>query len=235
MTKYFFILLLIAGILSGVYLILKPTSFSSKAAPELTPKQVERSNLTDNSFTVSWITPDKQTIGVVYWGTVPTLGQVTQDDRDEGSSNKERFTHHVTIKKLDPETKYYFKIGSGSKIFDDGGKIYSETTAPSAESAPSVPQSLFGKVVGVGGQDVPEALIYITPENGSLLSSFTREKGRWLLTLNNSRTKDLKSYLNITEKSLVDILVQAAKWGRASTQGSFDKKDQFDLIRIKED
>lgn len=230
MSKYFLILLLIIGILVGVNLVLNPTSFFSKASPELIPREVKISNLSDNSFTVSWITSEKAVTGIVYYGQNTSLGQVAQDDRDEGVGNRARFTHHITIKKLDPNTTYYFKIGSGDKIFDDKGNLYTQATAAVVETTPPLPQSVFGKVTTVSGEGVGEAIIYITPKDGSLISSYTRDAGRYLLTLNNSRTKDLKNYLTITEDTAIDIFVQGGKWGVANSKAEYSQKEKFNLI-----
>ncbi|MBI2268365.1 MAG: fibronectin type III domain-containing protein [Candidatus Blackburnbacteria bacterium] len=209
----FFILL--AGLPAGAYLVSQRTGLFTQASPEETPKEIKITNISDNSFTVSFITPDKAVVGYVGYGETEKLGSSSSDDRDS-SRQTPRFTHHITVKNLDPATKYYFKIGSGKSVYDNGGTSYVVTTAPTTNDPPAVADPAYGKIKTATGIAPLEALVYLTAAGGTPLSSYTRETGNWLITLNNARTADLSRYVQIKENSLINISVQAGKDGIAS-------------------
>lgn len=180
------IILLIIAIPVSVYLIGQRTGFFGKASISDIPKQVQITNISDNSFTVSWIT-DKETSGFISFGDSEKLGNTALDDRDTGAEQA-RFTHYVTIKSLDPEKVYFFKINSTDKS-------YQQKTAPVTSDAPPVAQVIFGSVITKDGKIPKEAIIYLNFEDSTALSTFTRN-GNYLLTLNNARVKDLSTYIS---------------------------------------
>lgn len=114
---------------AGVYLTSKQTSFFSKADESIIPKNIKVENITSESFTVSWETSGKPTLGFVSFGLIPDLGNSSFDDKDTDVRTS-RTIHLVTLKNLVPDTKYYFKIGSDGAIFDDNGKPFEQITAP---------------------------------------------------------------------------------------------------------
>jgi len=118
------LLLVLTAITGGVVLIKKGPNLFLRAAPELTPTQIKITNVNDTSFTISWIT-DEATSGFIKYGLDKNPNFTAADDRDQLSGNTESFlTHHVTVKNLKPSTTYFFKIGSGGKIFDNNDQAY---------------------------------------------------------------------------------------------------------------
>lgn len=205
--------MLIIGLVFGLYLVSQKTSLFSKAGISSVPKEVRISNLSDNSFTVSWIT-DSKVPGFVKFGKNQSLQESALDDRDSGGQNS-RLTHHITLKNLEPSTTYYFKIGSGESLYEKEGKLYTQNTAPSTTETPPLADPLFGKVVKSDNKIPAEALIYLQPENGTVLSSYTREKGNFLITLTNARTSNLTSYLTFEGNKKMKLIAQAAAEGTA--------------------
>lgn len=222
--KIIIFILLIGGLLVGLYLVSQQTNLFPKAAPLIAPKEVKISNISDNSFTVSWITPDKQTIGFISSGS-------TSDDRDAGGP-KPRITHHITLKNLTPATVYSFKISSAGQVFDDQGKPYSVTTAPTTQDTPPLPQPIFGKIATEDNKPPQEALVYIEIGEGTLLSSYTRTDGNWLVTLNNARVKDLSTYLNPQEGDQLAVTIQAGTEGFVSKATTLAKKNQLSSLTL---
>ena len=123
------LLVAFGGLLSGLWLVQGQVSNISKAAADLEPAKVTVTNVTDTSFTVSWITTVAAP-GFVEYGTEQNnIGSSLSDDRDQESGGILAYlTHIVTVKGLKPETNYYFKIGSGKKIFDMAGNPYQIST-----------------------------------------------------------------------------------------------------------
>lgn len=211
MSKYLILPVLILGLVFGIYLISQKTSLFSKAGISAIPKEVRISNLSDNSFTVSWVT-DVSVPGFVKFGNTQNLKDTALDDRDTGGQNA-RFTHHVTLKKLDPTTTYYFKIGSGASLYQKEGKLYTQTTAPSTTETPPLADPLFGKVVKKDGGVPAEALVYLQPEKGTVLSGTIRENGNFLITLSNARTDSLSNYLTFDNGRKIQLMAQAGEEG----------------------
>ncbi|MBI2329900.1 fibronectin type III domain-containing protein [Candidatus Daviesbacteria bacterium] len=218
MSKIIVLVLLIAGLAVGVFLVGRQTGFFSKADISTEPQEIKVSNISDNGFTVSWITA-KPTVGFVQFGESESLGDTTDDDRDA----RPRLTHHVTLKNLSPQTIYFYKINPGSNIAQ-------QTTAPVTQNPPAVPEPIFGKALKADGSMPAEALVYLQLPGGSLLSSYTRDQGNWLITLNNARTKDLADYITVSDEDVVSVLVSGE--GKAEVQGKVSDKDAFSQITL---
>lgn len=196
MTKIIFLTVLIIGLVLGIVVISQQTNLFPKADISNLPKDIRVSNISDNSFTVSWIT-DKAVNGFVSFGTTEKLGETAPDDRDSAGP-KSRLTHHVTLKNLNPSVTYFYKIPSGN--------VSKQTTAPTTQDTPSLPEPIFGKV-----SPNSEAIIYSNIGNSTLLSTYTREDGNFLITLNNARTKDLNSYISVSDSDQVSLEVKTSE------------------------
>ncbi|TSC88746.1 MAG: hypothetical protein G01um10145_772 [Microgenomates group bacterium Gr01-1014_5] len=220
LKKYWLVLLILALLVvalpGGVYLATNQTSFFGTASPEETPKEVKITNISDNSFSVSWVTPDKQNLGFLAYGETERLGNSASDDRDT-SGTQERYTHHVSLKNLLPSTNYFFKIGSGSKEYDNDSSSYQITTAPTTTDPPPLADPAYGKILTPQGAPATDVLVYLTVDRGTPLSSYTRNDGNWLITLNNARRADLSTYISYKETGdNISLLVNGSNLGRAT-------------------
>lgn len=219
------LIILLIALPVGLYLVSQKTQFFSKAGSDDVPRELQISNISDNSLTVSWITL-KPVNGFISYGSSTSLASTIVDDRDQGTPQP-RLTHHVTVKSLLPATKYYYKIGSGSTLLDDKGQPFSQTTAPTTVDAPPLADPMIGKVVNEGS--IPtEGIVYIKSVRGTLLSTYLRE-GKWLITLNNARTLDLTQYLTLSGD---DVLELSVKTGQQSTDLQAKMKDRESLSVI---
>ena len=231
--KYWFgiisIALIAISIPGTVYLANTKTSFFGIASPEEAPQEVKITNISDNSFSVTWVTPDKQTTGFVSFGETSRLGNVASEDR--GSTA--RYTHHVTVKNTKPSTNYYFKIGSQDNEYDNEGAPFQIKTAPTTNDPPPLADPAYGKVVGTTGSPAPDAIIYLTVAGGTPLSSYTRQDGNWLITLNNARTADLSTYVSYKESGeRIELLVNSGPNGSSRAQGDTNNDSPFPSITL---
>ncbi|PIU33065.1 hypothetical protein COY29_02015 [Candidatus Woesebacteria bacterium CG_4_10_14_0_2_um_filter_39_14] len=210
------LLLVLGAIAGGVVMIKNGPDFFLKASPTLTPSQIKVTNITDNSFTVSWLTEDK-TSGFVKYGTEQNLSFTGADDRDQLSGKTDNFnTHHITLKNLKPTTAYFFKIGSGGKIFDSNGQPYQITTAKTAKTSPANDVA-YGTVVNQSGQAVEGAIVYLSLANASPASTLTKASGSWVIPLNLIRSADLADWASYDkEASIEEIFIQAGALGTAT-------------------
>jgi len=213
------ILILLIGIGVGVVVIRQAPHLLVRAGPEVNPKEVNITNITDNSFTVSWIT-DAPTSGYVKYGVNNSLTLTAKDDRDQASGETGNFnTHYVTVKNLNPAIKYYFKIGSGTGIFGNNDQSYQLTTAPAIRTAAPANDTAYGTVVDQSGSPARGVIVYLSLANAILQSALTTSSGVWSIPLNLTRSEDLSTYLVYDrEASIESIKVQGASSGVAEGQ-----------------
>lgn len=195
MTKLLPILILGLGIIVGLYLVSQQTHLFSKASTSPEPRNIKITNLSDNSFSLVWTTTQKVP-GFITYGTSETLGMIAHDDRDnQGPSS--RFTHHVTLKDLDPQATIFYNVNSGGKVFKLEGKPYAQKTALTLSQTPPLPKPIIGKILSYDGKPVDEAIVYISINDSQVLSGYTRDNGNWLITLNTARSQDLSNYFDL--------------------------------------
>ncbi len=214
-----FLALLLLGVtvFLGVFLIKRSQTFSLKANPQNTPQEVKITNVSDTSFTVSWIT--KSSIpGFLGIGETSQLGQSAEDDRDKGTGAKESFfTHYVTVQNLKSSTKYYFKIYAGSLAFDNNGKPYEVTTGPAINLPLPAADAAFGVILEAGGNPAKGAIVYLGLANTTPLSSLVKNDGSWVIPLSMARNLSLTNYSSYDKEIQVEeIFVQGANMGTAT-------------------
>ncbi len=79
------------------------------------PKQVKAQVNNESSATISWQT-EKESYGFVDYGSTEMLGLSAMDKNGEKVTS-----HNVELKNLLPNTKYYFKVGSGEEAYGQDG------------------------------------------------------------------------------------------------------------------
>ncbi len=207
------------------------------------PYKVRVTNLTDTSFTVSWVT-DSPMKGVVYFkdsdsflpGPLSFFGsKVAVDDRDFAKAQSKcvedfnrdvakdvgddfvvsgdnfdcedikvekygkYYTHHVTLKNLESEKEYYFRVGDGYFSWR-GDTVQSRTFYTLDEVKEPIP--IFGKIVDEGGVVTEDSLVYVQFVNGreskksTIYSSVTNDQGGWYVDGSYTRT-DAGKIVNI--------------------------------------
>ncbi len=192
------ILLLIAGLVSGIFLIQQSQTVRIGASMESLPKNVRITNITDKTFAVSWTT-DKKTLGFVKWKPASGAG-VAQDSLDNGLS------HLVLVKNLYPNIKYDFSIVSDGNEFDNNGIPWGVKTGQRLLPNPNS-SFLSGIILSPIGSPVSEALVYAFI-GGTQLSTITKQDGSWTLPLSSARNGTLSNYLNLENDTTVEFMIQ---------------------------
>lgn len=193
------------------------------------PLNINVSNITNAQASFSWTT-EKPTKGEVFVSknkNSPLLPYFQKMEKDDGEKklNKSGYylTHHVTVKNLTSETKYYFAIFQGWRKVYEGefktGKILSSL---------SLPNPVYGKILNAKKKPLVGAIVLLEVETSSvfssLLSTLTNNDGRWSLDLGNLRTKDLNLNYKIASRATEKIIIETGqKKFKARTRSGFDK------------
>lgn len=164
------ILILTLGLSFSIVLTQQKQFFLPSAKSQNIPKDVKISNITDSSFTITWLTQDKAD-GFVVWGKSKSLGQTTNEE-----TKAKGYTHSATITNLEPETTYYFKINSGGDLYDNDGSPWETKTAPklSSSETPAI-QNISGFIVNALGAPATSALVFVKA-GGQIFSQLIPQK-----------------------------------------------------------
>lgn len=211
------LLILVIGVISGVLLIDKSSTIFSRADSGSTPSQLKITNITESSFSISWIT-SQPTTGFIKYGNNDNLMLSGKDDRDSLSGKSGNFlAHHVTIRGLKPATVYYFKIVSGGNVYDNNGVIFRADTAPTGKNPAPENDVAYGTVIDQNGVPAEGVIVYLSLPNAVTQSTLTKSSGSWVIPLNLSLSSDLSLYSNYDrEISTEEIFVQGSLGGTAT-------------------
>lgn len=203
------VFILVIGLITTSFLVKSGIIFIGKAGPKETPENIRITNISDNSFTVSYITKDS-VLGSISI-TKDNEPNTYIDDRDQQTDNVKPYKiHYIAIRDLRPSTKYSFTITSGSTIFMNNEKPFEVTTGNTISdnsNKPSSQKPLVGKVILPDGTNPKEAIIYVAIENTQALSTLVRSDGSYILPLNSAYDQNFISYASFSEESIIKILV----------------------------
>ncbi len=174
---------------------------------------VRVTNVSDTGVSITWKT-DKKVKGSIIYGKedswTPVFNYIGKerayDDRDieEYDYGKYRlrkwgeyYVHHVTLRNLEPNAKYYYRISTGYK------SVKAESYYPSFETADTLddlrsPDPIYGLVKAKGNVDVEtDALIFLKVYYEDSKSGFTVESAPYsLITTNGSYSFDMNNVRN---------------------------------------
>ncbi len=198
----FFVLLVALGItllLSG-----NTFMFISKATAGSEPKNIQISNISDTSFTISYTT-DVPTVGTVSYGTSPSMPDIALDDRDKKTgSAAEHQVHFITVEHATPSTKYYYVIDSGSQKTTNNGSPFIVTTAKPLTNAATTPP-LAGTVALSNGTIPTEGIVYLTGGGLQQLATLINPDGSYQIPLAQLRNSNLSTAASLTSDTMLTL------------------------------
>jgi len=210
------VVILVIGLIAGVFLVGQQQLLGTKAGPTAVPRNVKIINRGSNALTVTWISDVPVTGFVKYSDNPAKMTLPAGDIRDQVAGNTTQYTtHYVDVTGLTPDKTYYFEIGSGSVMYNDGGKPYQVRTPPTA----GLPTEdvMSGKIlnannnVGVGG-----ALVYVEMTGAETLGTITKNDGTFRIAISNARDKTGKYITYDKAKENITIFAQAGTAGTAT-------------------
>lgn len=185
-------------------------------------------NQTENAATIVWIT-EKKSKTELYYSTedkwIPVIDFFTKkqayDDRDveevdigvyELESKGNYYVHSVTIRDLEPETKYYFKIKNG--VFNINFDYLNTFTTYSIAEKVDSPNPIYGNVFDQQAYEVEDAIVFVrvrTSDTGGddsqLLSAVLSDQRGWSIDIGNLRDIDGLSQLSVGANSVIRVEV----------------------------
>lgn len=181
--------------------------FGTKAATGGVPQQVQVTNLSDTSFTVTYKT-DSPVFGSLNYGTDKTLGKIGFDDRDKVTNKTtEHYLHHITINDLTPGTKYIFEITSGDAAYKNNDTPYEVITAPKLTSSSGNSQILKGQVTLEDGSIPIEGIAQVATDTSQTLTVLLKQDGSYEVPLKSLRSNDLSKWETISENTRLHVKV----------------------------
>lgn len=201
----FFVLL----VALGVTIVLSSNTFItiSRATVGSEPKNIQISNISDTSFSISYTT-DASVVGTISYGTDPSTPNIALDTRDQQTNKAvEHQIHFITVKNLTPATKYYYVIDSGDqKAENNGSPFIITTTAPLVTQPPAQP-TLSGTVSLSDGSFPAEGIVYVSAPNTQQLAALTQPDGSYQIPLTQLRDSTASTAASLTPDTVLQVQV----------------------------
>lgn len=172
----------------------------TKARPTAIPQNVQVTNVSDSSFTVVFTT-ELKTSAIIRISEERIGNTIILDDRDKSTgSQKEYYSHHITVPNLEPQKTYSFSIVSNGKEYSSPAE-YMITTGPQIASSPPAQNPLFGKIILPDGSNGADTLILAKSDNSQIISSITNDSGNYILPTNSLKNEPLSDYQILSSSS----------------------------------
>ena len=221
------LVLLILGLGSTFFLVEKGSSLWSQAQTLKAPTEITLANVSDTSFSLSWLT-EEPTLGFIEYKeqTLFSKKQVALDIRDNQKATP-RYTHFVTVNKLKENTAYNVKI-VGNQTPNSN---LSFKTGPTLGSPTETVNPAFGVVVDASDIPVDDTLVHASFEGSQTISSLISENGQWVIPLGTLRSSDLSRYF-VPSKLAQERLFFVGKKGKSIVTTTIENDSPLPLVRL---
>lgn len=196
------VIILVIGVVAGVFLINSKTIFKIGANIASTPNNVRFSNITDSEATITWNT-DIESKGFVKWGSTQSgLSKVALDVNDKNS-----FVHSTTITGMKPASTIYFKINSDGDDYDNAGIPWQFTT--NTTKTTKLENLIATGIILQADGSTPATAIISLNVNGTILTAITSIEGTFIIPVSN--------YIEtVNATTAIEITVNGGQLGNAS-------------------
>lgn len=201
------VFVLLFTLATTIWLSSNTVLFVTKATVGSVPKEIQITNITASSVTIAYLT-DENATGAISYGPTDLMGEIALDENDEatGKPNEVR-THFITLKDLQPNTKYYFEIASGTQVATNNGSPYEVTTAAEGGAPVDANPTISGSVALDDGTIPAEAIAYIETADSQKLATRVKPDGTYSIPLAELRSKDLSTVVTLTPQTQLGLLI----------------------------
>lgn len=202
---------LIAVMLGGVSFASRLFSSPTQADVSRKPKNIVITNISDTSFTITWIT-DKPTRSVISVRSQNSNPLSFFDERAV-TGNETFTTHSVTARGLTSQTVYSVSI-----IPQERNGLPTEftvTTFPVIQTTANQLGPTYGTVRFTDGTPAEGSLVYLTLPGSQILSTVVKPSGTFLIPLNLARIESGSEYLEVSNTSIPITI--SVKYGAATS------------------
>mgnify|MGYP001255415164 CR=1 FL=1 len=127
LLRHLRILVLVLSIPFTIAFIGHQTGITTRAQKDLTPRNIQTSQVLTNQFTLSWRT-SSPTIGTIRVSKSPTMDPVLINKSEP--TNEPLRAHQITITNLESSTTYFLEILSENTWYNNDGLPIAITTLP---------------------------------------------------------------------------------------------------------
>lgn len=197
-------ILLLLVVMATSWLVNTNTFIKTKASPTYKPENIQITNISDTTATISYTTADLTT-GTILYGNSVSLVNVSFDNRDQTLPSAHR-EHYISLTNLKPETTYYFTINSGDTKYKNNNEPFSFKTGPHLKNA-NEKKSIQGLALLPNGGYPKEANVFLQTANSQILSTMVGADGKFSLDINSLRDDKLQKYISLQDTDVLDIWV----------------------------
>lgn len=200
-----FALLALVGVIVSASLVQRQFHFIGRASLTSQPRNIEISNISESSFTISFTTPDKTTSYVKY-GKTNSVDSIAYDTRDATSGSPGiYYSHFITVSNLSPQTYYYFAVVVNDTTYQENTSFFQVKTLSKSQQKPPEQYPAFGKILLADGTDGDDSLAYIKFPDGMTVSALSKSTGEFIIPLNSARSEDSYQVLTPTTPLVIKI------------------------------
>lgn len=225
----FFLLVISIGV--TVVLLRDRMTLRGQASQDVIPENITVSNVTQDSFTVSFTTKDMSQGAIVLEETNALTTLFT--DTQESETQKEFVNHYIIVNKLQPETQYSFSVLSNEKKYMDESKFFTVKTGSVITDESPNTNTAQGKILLQTGQPAPSALVYLKSDSSQLLSAITHKDGTFEIPLAKLRTPILSAYQALSPNDVITITAQSQK-DKSTIQTFYENVESIPAITLTE-
>jgi len=186
--------LILATLYVGNSIINRPTSTTTKASGSCEPINLQVTNTTNKSATISFTTLSD------------CLSVISFENRTIENPKGKSKIHYFDIDSLEESKAYTFSVISGGKNYSSDNFNFKTGQKPAAELPTS--NLAWGKVYQSDHSLATQAIIYFSVAGASPLSALVTSSGEWNITLATSFNESLTNYFSMpvnTEENLVVV------------------------------
>lgn len=201
------LLILFAGVTGAYYIDHNSQNLITSASNTTKPEKIHISNVSYQSFTISWLT-DSPAIGSL---EVKDNGKklIFLDDMDNDNIPRQRTVHSVSVKNLKESLDYDIKIVSGQRCREENCPVLSQKTLSKKISSVNLPPAQ-GRILNSDNSAAAGIMVYVVVGQSLPLSTRTDSSGLWVIPLNNLQVESNMEKLVLSDNDLVQITAESA-------------------------